>query len=65
MVQIGDKISFIPTVSEGDETKEKGKGGKYPRKTVTGTVYYVNEAHRHFGVKWDSYGVEMRESFKF
>ena len=64
MVQVGDKVRFAP--AHGADTDD-GTGRRERPRTVTGTVYYVNVAHRHFGViaEVGSSGKTIRESFKF
>lgn len=64
MVQVGDKVRFVP--SHGADTDD-GSGFKGSVRAVTGTVYYVNEQHRHFGLVAEvgSHGRQLRESFKF
>lgn len=61
MYKIGDKVRFVPASGfmYADDTDK--------RRAVTGTVYYVNAAHRHFGVEAEvgSRGYTIRESFKF
>ena len=60
MPQIGDKVRFVPSGSAMAPGEEK-------RRAVTGTVYYVNHLHRHYGVVADlgSTGYKIRETFKF
>lgn len=64
MVQVGDKVRFVP--SRGADTDD-GTGRRVSARSVTGKVYYVNEAHRHFGVEAEvgRFGHKLRESFKF
>ena len=64
MVQVGDKVRFVP--SHGADMDD-GTGQKVSARAVTGTVYYVNEVHRHFGLVAEVgiTGATIRESFKF
>ena len=60
MVKVGDKIRFVP----GGLTDS---GHEVSRRAVTGTVSWVNEAHRTYGVEAElgSRGYRYRETFKF
>ena len=66
-VQIGDKIQFLPACFIGDVD---GNGstvdifGAY-RGKVTGTVSYINLAHRFYRVSWTTNGITMHECMKF
>ena len=60
MVVIDDKVQFDPLkeIQISGLTIDKGK-------MVTGTVVFINYAHKRFAVEYESGGVKQRTSFKF
>ncbi len=62
MVKIGDKVRFVPGGITDPAHEDR-------HRAVTGTVTYINEAHRHYGVEAEvGEGARrrvIRESFKF
>ena len=62
MIDIGQKIRFIPHWDKSDHDSEATKR----EKTVTGNAIYVNRHHMIFTVKYSGRGGEiMKETFKF
>lgn len=62
IIKIGQKVIFDPlegVTLHNMGMKERG------RREVVGTVVYINEDHRHFTVKYEDGGCEIRTSFKF
>lgn len=62
MIEVGQTMRFIPhwNKSEHDDAKAKKE------KSVIGTVFYVNAAHRNFAVRYSSCGgMMLTETFKF
>lgn len=62
MIKIGDKYCFKPSAFF---TSTAQFGDASPVKTVTGTVVYINEAHRYFRVEYVLPGCIGHECFKF
>lgn len=60
MINIGIKMSFVPSWNEGRNDDE----ATTREKTVTGRVVYVDRAHKKFTVKYSCGGVQMKETFK-
>lgn len=56
---LGDKIRVTPSAFTDPQDKSSAQG------EVTGTVVYINTAHRFFSVEFDLNGFRFRESFKF
>jgi hypothetical protein len=62
--RLGDKVRFAPEAFTGDRDPAQPKRAIVP-KVVTGTIVYVNRAHRYYTAEFSARGVTMRESFKF
>lgn len=60
MVVVGDTVRFDPLEFITGFASEDSKG-----KLVTGTVVFVNYAHKWFSIEYDSGGVKQRTSFLF
>ena len=61
MIDIHKKVRFVPYwIKGGNDTPEENRS-----KTVTGTVIYVDRAHKKFSVKYSCGGYEGIETFKF
>ena len=62
MIDIGQKMRFIPQWNKSEHDDEEAKR----RKTVTGKIIYVNRQHKQFTVKYTCCGgAMMKETFKF
>ena len=62
--KIGDKYTFIPEAFIGEASGFLPGRQAIPRR-VTGTVTYINEAHRWFLVEYWVHGFHLSESFKY
>ena len=61
MITLGEKFTFIPHWNESmQDTKQEKR-----KKTVTGTVIYVNPAHKLFCIEYPCGGQYAKETFKF
>lgn len=63
MPQVGDKTRFLPSGFLDSNTSFFGSS--HIPTEVTGTVTYVNEAHRMYRVAFSVNGYSMNECFKF
>lgn len=64
--EIGDRRTFIPAAFEGEHQQGLRAIRPEAEAEVTGTVVYVNEAHRWCRVRYDlPGGVPAFECFKF
>lgn len=62
MIDIGQKMRFIPHWNEGANDTESAKRAKM----ITGKVIFVNRQHKQFTVKYSVCGgPQMKETFKF
>jgi hypothetical protein len=59
MIGEGMKVRFIPMFAQSKIDDEAEKR----RKTVTGTITYINWEHRMFWVEFDCGGSKQKESF--
>ena len=65
-MQVGDKVRFTPNAFTGESCPIPEKGKKLPPpREVTGTIFTINEAHRHYTVAYEVNGYHLTESFKF
>ena len=63
---IGDRRTFIPAAFEGEHQQRLLSIRPAADAWVTGTVVYINEAHRWYRVRFDlPGGVPAFESFKY
>lgn len=60
MIEVGQKVRFMPYWAENKHSNSKTKEAK----TVTGVVTMVNIKHRFFRCEYDEYGVKQVETFK-
>lgn len=59
MIDIGQKVRFVPYFIQSEHDDEEAK----QRKTVTAKVIYVDRDHKKFTVKYPCGGTEMKETF--
>ena len=64
MIALGDTYKFRP---HGLDVHNDGSLAHLPGRPryVTGTVDYINEAHRFFRVRYELWVNELHECFKF
>jgi hypothetical protein len=61
MIQIGQRVRFVPEYMKCKPfSYEERRTAK-----VTGTVVYINQAHRYFVAEFDCGNTKQREAFKF
>ena len=64
--EIGDRRTFVPAAFEGEHQQGLRAIRPEAEAEVTGTVVYVNEAHRWFRVRYETPdGGVQHESFKY
>lgn len=62
MIEVGQKMRFIPHWNKSEHDDEDAKRDK----TIVGTVVYVNRDHKQFAVEYSSCGGnKQKETFKF
>jgi len=47
------------------ERRSENNQREYLRSDVTGTVFYINQPHRYYAVKFSRHGYTLVECFKF
>ena len=63
-MELGETYKFRP---EGLDQHSDGSLAHLPGRPryVTGTIDYINEAHRYFRVRYEMWGKAFHECFKF
>ena len=60
--KIGDRVTFRPAAFMD---AQRNKDSNIWPSTVTGTIDYVNRAHRFYRVAFEVHGQIMKESIKY
>lgn len=60
MIDIGQKVRFVPSFSKGENDSPE----RTREKEITGKVIYVDRAHKKFTVKFSCGGTTQFETFK-